>query len=202
VAILAERLRAGGYEVLATREPGATEVGAAIRALVLSTDLDARTETLLIAADRAEHVVRVIRPALARGGVVVSDRYIPSSLAYQGVGRGLGIDAVARISDWATQGLEPDVVIVVDVPPGVAAARRSGPQDRIEGQPESFRVNLRQAYLELAARAGWPVMDGTGERGEVAGQIWAAVAPHLERVGLPAASTAVDVASPTRPDEG
>src|SRR5438067_5631560 len=116
--ILVARLRDRGREVVATREPGATKAGATIRALVLGGgDLDPRAEALLIAADRAEHVAEVIRPALGRGAVVVSDRYVPSSLAYQGVGRGLGVDEVARLSAWATGGLEPDLVIVFDVDP-------------------------------------------------------------------------------------
>jgi dTMP kinase len=174
--LLVARLQALGREVVVTREPGATEVGAAIRSLVLGGgDLDARTEALLIAADRAEHVARVIRPALERGAVVVSDRYVPSSLAYQGVARGLGVETLARLSAWATGGLEPDLVIVFDVDPATAGGRRAGPQDRMEREPDSFRASVLAAYRELAARYGWTVLDGSASVDAVAEQVWAAV---------------------------
>jgi len=177
---LESRLRALGREVVATREPGATGVGAAIRSLVLGGgDLDARTEALLIAADRAEHVARVIRPALERGAVVVSDRFVPSSLAYQGVARGLGVEAVARLSAWATGGLEPDLVIVFDVDPATATGRRAGPQDRMEREPDAFRASVLAAYRELAGRFGWTVLDGSAPEDVVAEQVWAAVGPLL-----------------------
>ena len=178
--ILVSRLEAKGREVVATREPGATAVGAEIRALVLGGgDLDPRAEALLIAADRAEHVAEVIRPALARGAVVVSDRYVPSSLAYQGVARGLGVEEVARLSAWATGGLEPDLVIVLDVDPQAAAGRRAAPQDRMEREPAEFRALVREAYRELAGRFGWTLVDGTAPVDVVAEQIWAAVRPLL-----------------------
>src|SRR2546429_2275529 len=149
--ILVARLRDRGREVVATREPGATEAGAAIRALVLGGgDLDPRAEALLVAADRAEHVAEVIRPALRRGAVVVSDRYVPSSLAYQGVARGLGVAEVARLSDWGTGGLEPDLVVVLDVDPAAAAGRRAGPQDRMEREPDEVRALVNQGYRDLA----------------------------------------------------
>jgi dTMP kinase len=177
-ARLASRLSDLGREVVATREPGGTDVGAAIRSLVLGGgDVDARTEALLIAADRAEHVAGVIRPALERGAVVVSDRYVPSSLAYQGVGRGLGVDAVARLSAWATGGLEPDLVIVFDVDPEAAAGRRPGPQDRMERQPGAFRALVLEAYRDLAARFGWTVLDGSAPIDAVADEVWKLVRP-------------------------
>jgi dTMP kinase len=176
--LLVARRQALGRVVVATREPGATEAGAAIRSLVLGAgDLDARTEALLIAADRAEHVARVIRPALERGAVVVSDRYVPSSLAYQGVARRLGVEAVARLSAWATGGLEPDLVIVFDVDPATAAGRRAGPQDRMEREPDSFRASVLQAYRELAARFGWTLLDGSAPVDVVAEQVWNVVRP-------------------------
>src|SRR5262249_37557829 len=111
---LAARLRSA-HEVVETFEPGATPAGARIRALGLAggEPLSARAEALLMAADRAQHVDEVVRPALARGAWVVSDRYVPSTLAYQGVGRALGVDELARISDWAAEGLEPDLVVVL-----------------------------------------------------------------------------------------
>ena len=176
--LLISRLRDLGREVLATREPGATEAGVAIRSLVLGGgDLDARAEALLIAADRALHVAEVVRPALERGAVVVSDRYIPSSLAYQGVARGLGVDQISRLSEWATGGLAPDVVVVLDVPAGEAAARRAGPEDRMEREPDSFRLAVNQAYRDLARRFGWTVLDGTAPVDKVAAQVWEAVRP-------------------------
>ena len=176
--ILVARLRDRGREVVATREPGATEAGAAIRALVLGGgDLDPRAEALLVAADRAEHVAEVIRPALRRGAVVVSDRYVPSSLAYQGVARGLGVEEVARLSQWATGGLEPDLVVVLDVAPGEAVRRRAGPQDRMEREPAEFRALVREAYRDLAARFGWTMLDGTAPVEVVAEQVWAAIRP-------------------------
>jgi dTMP kinase len=178
--ILVARLRSLGREVVATREPGATPAGAEIRALVLGGgDLDARAEALLIAADRAEHVAEVIRPALARGAVVVSDRYVPSSLAYQGVARGLGVEEVARLSEWATGGLDPDLVVVLDVDPEAAAGRRAGPEDRIEREPDSFRVAVNEAYRDLAGRFGWRLLDGSASVDDVAERVWAAVLPLL-----------------------
>lgn len=175
---LVARLKEAGREVVATREPGATEAGAAIRSLVLGGgDLDPRAEALLIAADRAEHVAEVIRPALERGAVVVSDRYVPSSLAYQGVARGLGVDEITRLSDWATGGLQPDLVVLLDVPPVVAARRREGPEDRMEREPAEFRALVNKAYRDLAGQFDWPVIDGTAEVDEVAERIWSLVQP-------------------------
>ena len=182
-ARLAERLRQEGREVVSTREPGATPVGAAIRSLVLGGEaIDARTEALLIAADRAEHAARVLRPALERGAVVVSDRYVPSSLAYQGVARGLGVSGIERLSAWATGGLEPDVVVVLDVTSEVGASRRTGPQDRMEREDVAFRDAVRQAYLELAPRYGWVVVDGSAPVDEVSEAVWAAVQAALQAV--------------------
>lgn len=173
---LAGRLRSGGREVVTTREPGATPAGAAIRAVVLGDGpIDARTEALLIAADRAEHAARVVRPALERGAVVISDRYVPSSLAYQGVARGLGVDEVERLSAWATGDLRPDLVIVLDVAADVAASRRAGPGDRMEREDRHFRHAVRQAYLDLAPRYGWVVIDGTRPVDEVTEAVWEAV---------------------------
>ncbi len=181
-ARLVARLRDAGQDVVATREPGATEVGAAIRALVLGGGaIDPRTEALLIAADRAEHVAGVIRPALERGAVVVSDRLIPSSLAYQGVARGLGVAEIARLSDWATGGLQPDLVVLLDVPPDLATRRRAGPEDRMEREPAEFRAMVNKAYRDLAEQFGWTLIDGAAPVEGVAEQLWAAVQPLLGR---------------------
>src|SRR4030081_1454127 len=132
--LLADRLRSREREVVETFEPGATQTGAAIRALLLDGDepIDPTTEALLLAADRSQEVADVIRPALGRGADVVSDRYVPSSLAYQGVGRGLGVEKVEKLNRWATGGLVPDLVVVLDVDDAVATSRRATPGDRLE----------------------------------------------------------------------
>lgn len=183
VARLAARLRDRGQEVVTTREPGATPAGAAIRAVVLGGEpIDARTEALLIAADRAEHAATVLRPALERGAVVVCDRYVPSSLAYQGVARGLGVEEIERLSAWATGGLEPDVVVVLDVTSEVGASRRAGPQDRMEREDSTFRDSVRHAYLDLAPRYGWVVVDGSAPVDEVSEAVWAAVQAAVQAV--------------------
>ena len=175
---LVARLQDAGREVVVTREPGGTDVGARIRALVRGGGtIDPATEALLIAADRAEHVASVIRPALERGAVVVSDRFVPSSLAYQGVARGLGVEEIARLSEWATGGLRPDLVVVLDVPAEEAVRRREGPQDRMEREPAEFRALVNKAYRDLADQFGWSVVDGSAPVEVVAEQIWKAVRP-------------------------
>ena len=179
--LLAQRLRGLGREVVETFEPGATLSGAAIRALLLEGDepIDPRTEALLLAADRAQQVVDVIRPALARGADVVSDRYVPSSLAYQGVGRGLGVDAVEKLNRWATGGLDPDLVVVIDVDDEVAQSRRASPGDRLERAGGEFHAAVRDAYRTLAAERGWVVLDGNADVGAVSERVWDAVHPRL-----------------------
>jgi len=176
-SLLVARLRSAGREVVATREPGGTDVGAQMRALLLGDDtIEPATEALVIAADRAEHVARVIRPALERGAVVVSDRHVPSSLAYQGVGRGLGVDEIANLSKWATRGLAPDLIVVLDVPAEDATKRQDGPLDRMEREP-AFRAMVNQAYRDLADQFGWSVVDGTAPVEDVAEEIWELVRP-------------------------
>src|SRR5690606_316719 len=153
--VLAEWLEQRGYEVVLTREPGATPIGKRLRQLVLDVRtgaLSPRTEALIYAADRAEHVETVIRPALERGAVVVTDRYVDSSLAYQGAGRDLGREEVLRLSQWATRRLRPHLVIVLDLPPELAAARISGvAPDRLESEPLEFHELVRKQFLDLAA---------------------------------------------------
>lgn len=162
VELLAAALGGEGREVVVTREPGATDVGVRIRSLLLDhhEDTDAagvvltpRAEALLYAADRAHHVASVVRPALAMGSVVVSDRYIDSSLAYQGAGRTLPVDEVSWLSAWATGGLRPDLVVLLDVDPAVGLARIAarGGADRLEGESLSFHERVRYAFLDLAA---------------------------------------------------
>jgi dTMP kinase len=170
-------LRAQGREVVATYEPGDTKFGAQLRDALLHGDapLDARTELLLMLADRAQHVVEVIRPALERGAVVVSDRFSPSTLAYQGAGRELGVDDVERLCDYAQGGVVPDFVIVLDVPDDVAEARIPGHRDRVERAGREFHARVRAAYRDLAPGRGWVVVDGTGTPDEVEQRVRGAV---------------------------
>ncbi|HEX5616431.1 MAG TPA: dTMP kinase [Acidimicrobiia bacterium] len=179
VAALAARLRADGRDVVETLEPGGTSLGRELRALLLHHDgpLDARAELLLLLADRAQHVHEVVEPALARGADVVSDRYTPSTLAYQGVARDLGVDEVARSSRWAAGGLEPDLVIVLDVAPETAVARGASGRDRFERAGVEFDARVRAAYRDLAREHGWPLVDASGSPDEVAAEVWRHVAP-------------------------
>ena len=158
LATLAEQLRAGGRDVVVTREPGATGIGSRIRSLVLDTSADEapspRAEALLYAADRAHHVATVVRPALVRGAVVISDRYVDSSLAYQGAGRTLPVDEVSWLSSWATGGLKPDLVVLLDVDPRTGLSRvaaRNQVADRLEAESVAFHDRVRYAFLDLAA---------------------------------------------------
>jgi len=145
-------LRDQGHEVIVTREPGATAAGGRIRELLLdpASQLSPRAEALLYAADRAHHVAEVVRPALDRGAVVLTDRYVDSSLAYQGAGRALAVDEVARLSQWATEGLKPDLVVLLDVDPVVGLSRAADVPDRIEAESLDFHERVRQGFLDLA----------------------------------------------------
>ncbi len=157
VSLLRRWLDQRGYEVVVTREPGATTLGERLRALLLDPatgPLSARAEALLYAADRAEHVAEVIRPALSRGAVVVSDRYVDSSLAYQAAGRDLSPRDVEQLSEFATSGLRPDLTVLLDLPvaEGLArAAARDAAPDRLEGEAVDFHERVRAAFLRLAA---------------------------------------------------
>ena len=180
VARLAERLRAEGYAVDQTREPGGTEAGAALRAKLLHGDaIDAETELAWLLEDRRLHVEQRIKPDLARNIVVVSDRFSPSTLAYQGVARGMGVDDVERRGAAVAGGVEPDVVIVLDLPDDVAEARVTQDRDRFEREGDDFHARVRAAYRELAPVRGWVVVDANGSPDEVAERVWAAVAPRL-----------------------
>ena len=185
--ILAERLRGEGREVIETLEPGGTARGARLRSVLLDDDtpLDARAELLLLAADRAQHVAEMITPALERGAVVVCDRYSPSTLVYQGVARGLGVDAVAEIDRFAAQGVVPDVVVVLDVPDAVALQRLPEARDRFERAGAAFHAAVRAAYRDLAAERGWVVVAGDAALDAVAAEVWNAVAPLLTAFGRP-----------------
>ncbi|WP_298255069.1 dTMP kinase [uncultured Arthrobacter sp.] len=154
-SLLCRALEEDGRTVVRTREPGGTPIGEKLRALVLEHghgDIDARTEALLFAASRAAHVHQVIVPALTRGDVVVCDRYIDSSVAYQGAGRNLGAQAVLDVNRWATDGLRPDLTVLLDVDPAEGRSRRSGrlAEDRLEAEPDAFHTSIRSAFLDLA----------------------------------------------------
>lgn len=154
-ALLQDWLTASGRTVVRTREPGGTEVGALVREIVLHHrgDIAPRAEALLYAADRAHHVATVVRPALARGDVVIQDRYLDSSVAYQGVGRALDTVEVRNLSLWAADGLLPDVTVLLDLDPGAARARIDAddkPFDRLEAEQADFHERVRKAFLTLA----------------------------------------------------
>lgn len=152
---LAEWARSAGWAVTLTREPGGTDVGQRIRALLLDRGASPspRAEALLYAADRADHVDGVLRPALAAGHLVICDRYQDSSIAYQGIGRALGSDAVAGLSAWATGGLVPDVTVLLDVEPAVGLTRagRRSAADRVEAESLGFHRRVREGFRTLAA---------------------------------------------------
>ncbi|WP_431995011.1 dTMP kinase [Streptomyces griseoflavus] len=151
---LADWIRAKGHEVVLTREPGATPVGKRLRSILLdvsSAGLSHRAEALLYAADRAEHIDTVVRPALERGAVVISDRYIDSSVAYQGAGRDLSPTEIARINRWATDGLVPHMTVLLDVAPETARERFTEAPDRLESEPAEFHARVRAGFLTLAA---------------------------------------------------
>jgi dTMP kinase len=181
-ALLAERLGA-----LLTFEPGATTLGAWLRRVLLEVGrgpIDPRAEALLMGADRAQHVAEVIEPALAAGSWVVTDRFSASTLAYQGYGRGLDLDELEQVIAFATNGLSPDLTLLLDVPPEVARGRRNQTApDRFEGEDETFLGRVAAGFSELA-RADperWAVIDGAGAVEEVAATVWAAVEPMLQR---------------------
>jgi dTMP kinase len=178
---IASALRDRGVTVCETFEPGATAAGAVIRELLLHrrAPIAATTEALLMAADRAQHVSEQIAPSLAGGQWVVSDRYLPSSLVYQGVVRGLGVDAVEELNRAATDAVTPDIVVVLDVPDAVAASRLGASPDRLESEGDAFHAAVRAAYRSLAAAHGWSLVDGDGDVDTVSARIWSLVEPLL-----------------------
>lgn len=151
--LLGAALEAIGREVVLTREPGGTELGAQIRQVLLHGDHVApRAEALLFAADRAHHVATVVRPALERRAVVLTDRYMDSSIAYQGVARALSHDDVRDISRWAVEDLLPELTVLLDVTAAEGRARRGGVHDRLEREDDAFHEAVRQGYRQLAER--------------------------------------------------
>ncbi|MEA2486720.1 MAG: dTMP kinase [Actinomycetota bacterium] len=172
MAAFARYLSARGDEVITTREPGGTVIGERIRSLLLDpglTEMDARTEALLYAADRAQHVAQIIKPALEAGKIVVSDRFVDSSLAYQGLARGLGLEDIFEISDWATEGLVPDIVFFMKLDPATRMDRVGHERDRIEGEADDFHMRVEDAYEEIAKRFPdrFVVLDASGTAGQV-----------------------------------
>jgi dTMP kinase len=180
------RLLADRWGALLTFEPGSTDVGARLRRILLdpdTSDLDPRAEALLMAADRAQHVATVLRPALLRGKDVVCDRYVGSSLAYQGHARGLGVEAIADLSTFATDGLVPDLVVLLEVSPEESARRMAltGSPDRMEAAGAEFHAMVREGYRMVAAHNldRWVVLDGAGPVEEVRARVDAVVKDRL-----------------------
>jgi dTMP kinase len=193
---------AGRLGAVLTREPGGTPLGARLRAVLLdpATRLVDRAEALLMAADRAQHVAEVIRPELAAGRHVVTDRYAGSSLAYQGFGRGLPVDEVRRLSEWAIDGLWPDLTVLLDVPLEQAARRQAGGSpDRLESAGDAFHRRVAEGFRTLAAgdRDRWVVVDGTLGIDEVEAVIWTEVTARFPELAADAADVDdVDAAAP------
>lgn len=192
-AELAAALESRGLSVLRTREPGGTPIGEKLRSLVLDHGhghIDARTEALIFAASRAAHASQVILPALERGEIVLTDRYIDSSVAYQGAGRELGTAAVRELNHWATSGLQPDLTVLLDVDPAVGRLRRTAgdaTEDRLESEADEFHAKIRAAFLELAEEqpAGYLVLAAHLPVAELAALILARVnALMLSRHGV------------------
>ncbi|MFY9934687.1 MAG: dTMP kinase [Streptosporangiaceae bacterium] len=170
--LIAIWLRELGYDVLTTHEPGATKIGMRLRALLLDTThtgMSAHAEALMYAADRAEHVSSVIAPALERGAIVITDRYVDSSLAYQGAGRGLDLDEITRFNRWATGGRTPDLTILLDMDPIAGLSRRARSADRLEAEPAEFHLRVRQGFLDLAQAdpSRYLVLDAARPPGDV-----------------------------------
>jgi dTMP kinase len=185
-ALLEEWLTDAGRTVVRTREPGGTEVGVLIRDIVLHHrgEVAPRAEALLYAADRAHHIETLVRPALARGEVVIQDRYLDSSVAYQGAGRVLDAGEVRALSDWATEGLMPDLTVVLDLPWEVARGRLQDARtryDRLEAEAGEFHTRVRDAYLGLAAAEPerFLVVDATLPVDDIAARIAERVEPLL-----------------------
>ncbi|WP_258371704.1 dTMP kinase [Curtobacterium sp. MCBD17_023] len=176
-----------GLEVVRTREPGGTPLGQRIREIVLHErgHVAPRAEALLYAADRAHHVETVVRPALARGAVVLQDRYIDSSVAYQGVARGLGAEQIRTVSDWAADGLTPDLTVLLDLDVSVGRARvaaaRGDVFDRLESEAETFHETVRAAFLAMAGAEPerFLVVDAAEPADTVQGHIRAAVSGRV-----------------------
>jgi dTMP kinase len=189
--LLAERMRQAGHQVVEAVEPGGTEIGRQIRAILLdgrNTHLTPRAELLLYFASRAQNVEEVIRPALAEGRIVLCDRFTDSTLVYQGCGRGLGADVVLTLDEIACQGLQPDLTVLVDIDLDESLARArdrnatvSSSETRLDDESREFHRAVRDAYLSLAAREShrFQVIDGAASVEEVARRVWKEVAARV-----------------------
>jgi len=172
IAWLAERLRQTGREVVLTREPGGTPLGEKLREILLHDAMETGTEVLLVFAARREHLAKVVRPALAQGAWVVSDRFTDATFAYQGGGRRFPMEKLQVLESWVQEGLHPDLTLFFDVPVGTAQARRRGAKaarDRFEREDAAFHERVREAYLQRAARfpERFRVIDASQGVGEV-----------------------------------
>jgi len=188
--LLAERLREQRYEAVLTREPGGSDIGDQIRAVLhdlRNTAMDARTEILLYSASRAQHVAQLIRPALAAGKIVISDRYADSTLAYQGYGRGLDLETLRTVTAFATGDLVPDLTLYLDIPPqeGLQRRRLGGDEwNRLDAEALEFHQRVRAGFLELVRLEPerWVVIDSTHSIEEVQAEIRALVQARLSQV--------------------
>jgi len=188
--LLAEWLREQGYDVVLTREPGGTDIGDQIRAVLHdphNTAMDARAEILLYSASRAQHVAQRIRPELAAGNIVISDRYADSTLAYQGYGRGLDLETLQTITAFATSGLTPDLTLCLDITAQEGLQRRllGGDEwNRLDAERLEFHQRVRAGYLELVSLepGRWVVVDAARPAEEVQAEIRALVQARLDRV--------------------
>jgi dTMP kinase len=182
---LVERLIAAGCDVVATRETGGTAIGSRIRDVLhdpTNTHLDSIAEALLIAGDRAQHRAEVLSPALSSGRLVVSDRSVHSTIAYQGYGRELPLDLVRTVNDWALGGRWPDLVILLDISHVEAMTRlRSRNLDRFEQEDESFFLRVRNGFHLMAEKdpSRWVVIDAMASRDDIAAEVWRTVASRL-----------------------
>jgi dTMP kinase len=187
--LLAEWLREQKYEVILTREPGGTDIGDQIRAVLHdphNTAMDARAEILLYSASRAQHVSQLIRPALAAGKIVISDRYAASTLAYQGHGRELDLETLRTITNFATGGLAPDLTLYLDIAPRVGLQRRQrsgGEWNRMDAETLGFHQRARDGYLQLARMepARWLIIDADRPVEEVQTEVRSLVQARLKR---------------------
>ena len=176
---------ATAIDAVLTREPGGTVIGAQLRAVLLdpqTVNLSDRAEALLMAADRAQHVAEVVEPALLSGRHVVSDRFAGSSIAYQGHGRGLPVSEIRNLSLWATGGVWPDLIVLLDVPEAEADIRLGSSRDRMESEPASFHAAVIEGFRSQAAAEPdrWVVIDGTPSIEEVSAAVFAVVAERLQ----------------------
>jgi dTMP kinase len=186
IGLLASRLEQHGLSPVVTREPGGTPLGLVLRALLLDSEhrITAATEALLMTADRAEHVHRIIRPAMSKGKVVISDRYLDSTLAYQGGGRGLPFDELRAMQSLATGGLLPDLTFLLDLPVEVGIERKRGSLDlnRLDHESMDFHERVAAEFRRMAAedRRRWRKVDATQDVQMVHTAVWLHVSAHLE----------------------